>query len=232
MSKANQIFHGDCLELMKEIPDKSVDLIVTDPPYGISYASARIKDKNRRLGGILNDNKPLVEFIPNALRLMKDCGAMFIFVRWDTQQKFIDEVERCGGRVKSVLIWDKGTHGMGDLKASYGSRYESILFVPGRAFKFPGKRPQDIIPVAKVPPVKLRHPNEKPVELIEKLILDTTDPGAVVLDTFMGSGSTGVACVNTGRRFIGIELDPHYYAIARERIEQAETTRRQAAGGE
>jgi site-specific DNA-methyltransferase (adenine-specific) len=217
--RLNYIDNIDCLEGLKEIPDNSVDLIITDPPYGINYSSARIKDKNRRLGGILNDERPFTEFIGPALRAMKDTGAMYIFTRWDVQQEFIDEVRRCGGRVKNVLIWDKGVHSMGDLKASYGSKYESILFVPGPAFKFPGKRPQDIIPAAKVPAAKLRHPNEKPVALIEKLINDASEPSAVVLDTFMGSGTTALACIRTGRDYIGFELDEKYHTIALNRVD-------------
>lgn len=212
--RLNYIDNIDCLEGLKEVPDKSVDLVITDPPYGISYSSARIKDKARRLGGILNDERPFTGFIEAALRVMKPTGAMFIFTRLDVQQAFIDEVKRCGGRVKNVIIWDKGAHGMGDLKAAYGSRYESILFVAGADFKFPGKRPVDIVSVPKVPARKLVHPNEKPVTLIEKLIEDSTDPGAVVLDPFMGSGTTAVACIRTGRSFVGFELDEQYHALA------------------
>lgn len=215
--RLNYIDNIDCLEGLKEIPDKSVDLIVTDPPYGINYSSSRVKDKSRRLGGILNDKKPFIEFIGPALRVMKPTGAMFIFTRWDVQQTFIDEVIRCGGRVKNIIIWDKGAHGMGDLKASYGSRYESILFIPGPKFVFPGKRPVDIIQVPKIPGNRLVHPNEKPAILIEKLIEDTTTPGAVVLDCFIGSGPTAVAAIRTGRSYIGFELDAKHHTTATER---------------
>lgn len=216
--RLNYIDNCDCLEGMKAIPDGSVDIVVTDPPYGINYASARIKDKNKRLGGILNDKEPFLDFIKQAMTKLKPTGAMFIFTRWDVQQSFIDEVKRNGGRVKNVLIWDKGTHSMGDLKAAYGGRYESIIFVAGAEFRFPGKRPQDIIEIPKVAPAKLRHPNEKPTALIEKLITDTTVPGDTVLDPFMGSGTTAVACIRTGRNYIGFELDEKYHAIAEQRI--------------
>lgn len=208
----------DCLEGMKEIPDGSVDLVITDPPYGISYSSNRVKDKAKRLGGIINDEKPFTDFIKDALRIVKPTGAVYIFTRWDVQQHFIDAVSDNGRRVKSVCIWDKGSHGMGNLKASHGPRYESILFVPGRDFRFPGKRPQDIIPVPKVPTKALVHPNEKPVALIEKLITDASRRGAIVLDPFMGSGTTAVACLRTGRHYIGFELDGKYHAIAQQRI--------------
>ena len=219
--RLNYIDNIDCLEGMKVIPDKSVDLIVTDPPYGINYASSWVKDKSKRLGGILNDKKPFTAFIGDALRVLKSSGAMYIFTRWDVQQEFMDAVHENGGRVKNVIIWDKCAHGMGDLKAAYGSRYESILFIPGPDFRFPGKRPQDIIPVKKVPASALVHPNEKPCKLIEKLIEDASKPDAVVLDPFMGSGTTAVACIRTGRNYIGYELDPQYHAIAVQRAAEA-----------
>lgn len=216
--RLNYIDNRDCLEGLKDVPDKSVDLIVTDPPYGINYKSGRIKDKSRRLGGILNDQSPFLTFIKPAMEKLKPTGAMFIFTRWDVQQAFIDAVTSNGGRVKNVIIWDKGAHSMGDLMAAYGSKYESILFAPGSEFRFPGKRPQDIVAVPKVPAAKLVHPNEKPVALIERLIIDASRTGATVLDAFMGSGTTAAACIRTGRNFIGFELDERYHAIAQQRI--------------
>ena len=219
--RLNYIDNIDCLEGMKYIPDKSVDLIVTDPPYGINYASAWVKDKSKRLGGILNDKTPFTAFLPEALRVLKPSGALYIFTRWDVQQKFIDAAQENGGRTKSIIIGDKGAHGMGDLKAAYGSKYESILFIPGRDFAFPGKRPQDIVAVPKVPAGALVHPNEKPCALIEKLINDASRLNAVVLDPFMGSGTTAVACINTGRNYIGFELDEKYHAIAEQRTYDA-----------
>ena len=94
-------------------------------------------------------------------------------------------------------------------------------FAPYDDFKFKNGRPQDLISVPRVPPCKLIHPNEKPVELLEFLIKKTTSQNATVCDCFMGSGSTGVACINTNRKFIGIELDEKYYKIAEERINSA-----------
>lgn len=114
---------------------------------------------------------------------------------------------------------------MGDLKKAFGSRYESIIWIPNDDFKFKNGRPQDLISVPKVPSLKLVHPNEKPVELLEFLIKKTTSQNATVLDCFMGSGSTGVACVNTNRNFIGMELDKKYYKITEERIKNAEKGR-------
>lgn len=107
---------------------------------------------------------------------------------------------------------------MGDLQRQFISRYESILWSPMHDFTFPHKRPVDIIETVRVNSNKLQHPNQKPVKLLEKLIRCTTREGDTVLDFTMGSGSCGVACVNTNRNFIGIELDEGYFNLAKRRI--------------
>jgi len=212
---------GDCLELMRALPDKSVDMVLVDPPYGIDYQSCWKKDKSDWKPKILNDKKPFIEFIPEVKRILSKKGTVLIFTRWDVQQIFIDKMAESDLVPRSVIIWDKKVHGMGDLKRAYASRYESIIFHSEEGFNFPGKRPQDILTVQRVTPKDLVHPNEKPVELLETLIKQCTNPGDIVLDNCMGSGSTGVACANTGRQFIGMELDEHYFEIARDRVERA-----------
>lgn len=217
-----KLLQGDCVELLRSLPDNSVDLVLTDPPYGIDYQSAWRTDRSAWKPKILNDKKPFLAFIPELRRVLKPTGCAMIFTRWDVQQAFIDELDRNGLRVRSVLIWDKLAHSMGDLKRAYGSRYESVLFHSGDAFSFPGKRPQDIIACPRVSPNKLVHPNEKPVELLETLISQVTTGGDTVLDCCMGSGSTGVAAVSIGRRFIGMELSDQYFQLARGRVLEAE----------
>lgn len=219
-----QLFNGDCLEVMdKLIADGiKVDAVITDPPYGIDYQSSWRTDRSKRLPKILNDKKPFVEFISKLKDILKPCFSLHIFTRWDIQQKFIDELEKYGFKCKNVLIWDKKIHGMGDLKTAYGSRYESILFSSSKDFRFINKRPTDIIECCRVPAMSLIHPNEKPVSLIETLINQCIDTNGPVLDLFMGSGTTGVACKKLNRNFIGIELDKKYFNIAQRRIEDAE----------
>lgn len=181
----------------------------------------RIKDKAKRKPKIIGDKETQTAFISEIARVLKPTGAVCIFTRWDVQQKVIDEMAACGMKPRNVLIWDKVAHGMGDLKRAFASRYESIVFYSANDFRFNGKRPQDIIKCARVAANKLQHPNEKPALLLESLILSCTAEGGVVLDCFMGSGSTGAACINTGRKFIGIEKDPQYFQIAKERIAHA-----------
>lgn len=133
------------------------------------------------------------------------------------QQTFADALRLAGLTVKSVIVWDKKAHGMGDLKGSFAPRYEVIIFATKGRFELPGKRPDDLIACAKVGNQNLTHPNEKPVELLEQLIEATTTPGALILDPFAGSGSTLAAAAKTGRKYIGIEIDEHYSHLAATR---------------
>lgn len=108
---------------------------------------------------------------------------------------------------------------MGDLKRAPGNRYESIICYTGSDFRFQNKRPVDIVRCPRVPANKLKHPNEKPIDLLENLIITYSKENAVILDPCMGSGTTCLAAKNTGRRYIGFELDAEYFNIAKSRIE-------------
>ena len=208
--------------MLKSVSDNSVDMVLCDPPYGIDFQSCRIKDKQKRKKKIINDKKPFLDFIPELERVIKQDGSILIFTRWDVQQQVIDKMKQHNIPPRAVIIWDKVVHGMGDLKRAPGSRYESIICFTGKDFRFPQKRPVDILRVQRVYSHELMHPNEKPVKLLEELILQYTNSDAVILDACMGSGSTGVACINTKRDFIGMELDPEYFEIAKKRIKRAE----------
>lgn len=113
----------------------------------------------------------------------------------------------------------KNNHGSGDLKASYAPKHEFVLYGNKGRKCFTGKRMEDVFFADKTR--NQNHPTEKPVELLKTFICNSSDENAVVFDGFMGSGSTGVACVNTNRQFIGIELDNGYFDIAKERIDKS-----------
>ena len=152
-------------------------------------------------------------------------GCLARFSRWDVQDSFIRAIELAGLTVRNVVVWDKQRIGMGNLRQAFGPSYESIIFATKNEFKFPAKRPRDVLSHMKVGSNKLVHPNEKPVGLLEELIRDICPEGGTVLDPFMGSGTTGVACAITGRPFIGIEVDEGYYRIARSRIAGAQSSK-------
>ena len=226
---------GDCLELMKDIPDKSIDMILCDLPYGTT--------KNKWDSVI-----PLEELWTQYNRIIKDDGAIALF----SQMPFTASLVNSNIKMfRYEWIWEKD-NGTGFLNANKMPLkiHENIEifykktpvynpqmrtgFKPYKTFsgrkttnygdfdrvetKSSGERyPIDIIKFKKDSGL---HPTQKPVALLEYLIKTYTNEGATVLDNCMGSGSTGVACVNTNRNFIGIEIDETYFDIAKERIEK------------
>ena len=123
-------------------------------------------------------------------------------------------------KIKNVLIWEKNNTSMGDLKGSYAPKYEMVIFAHKGRRELSGFRYPDVL-TAKRTGNKF-HATQKLVELIELFINNSSNIGETVIDPFMGSGSTGVACVKTGRNFIGMELDPGYFEVAQKRIEDAQ----------
>ena len=216
-----ELYNEDCLVALKKIPDESVDMIITDPPYGVDYQSNwNVKNKATKVfDKIKNDKKPFIWFLYDAFRVVKDGGAILCFTREDVLETFKVALEVAGFKVKNVVIWDKEIHGMGDLKGSFAPRYEMIIFAVKGRYIFPNKRPQNIIKVQRVNPKDLTHPNEKPVELLTQLIEYTTRENETILDCFMGSGSCGEAVMRTGRNFVGMELDKEYYNLSVKRLE-------------
>lgn len=212
------LMQGDCLERMKEIESGSVDMILTDPPYGIDFQSQRKKDKTKWMPKIANDKKPFVGFLPEAARCLSESGCMIIFCRFDSWQEFADKCIEIGLKVKSQIVWDKMVHGMGDLRGATALQHELALFVTKGKFKFPHKRQKSIVKHMRVNPNEMMHPNEKPVSLMDDLISGYTTENQLVLDCFTGVSPVGVAAKNLNRSFIGIELDDKYFEIAKERI--------------
>ena len=211
------LWHGDCLELMKNIPDGSVDLVLTDPPYGMAFKSNYRKEKYNE---IKNDKSLewLEKYVGECFRILKYNTAVYFFCSWHNVDVFKQAIEK-KFKIKNILIWEKNNTSMGDLKASYAPKYEMIIFAHKGRKLLNGFRYADIIKANRTG--NKLHPTEKPVDLLELFIKNSSDENAVVFDGFMGSGSTGVACVNTNRRFIGIELDEGYFNIAKKRIEEA-----------
>ena len=219
--RLNTIYNEDCLEGMKRIPDESVDLVVTDPPYLINYKTNHRKNKNHRFNKpILNDNNPDVisDYIKDCYRIMKENTAMYIFCSFDKVDFFKQELEKYFN-IKNMIVWVKNNHTAGDLKAQFGKKYELVFLVnKGRAL-FNGKRLTDVWNFNRIVGKKQIHQNQKPIELIERCILKHSKDGDVVFDGFMGSGTTAIACLNTNRKYIGFELDETYHKLSLERIE-------------
>ncbi len=243
-----QLYRGDCLEVMRTLDAGSVDAVVTDPPYGHNNNNGDLIARREAALGrgdydaarddrpIANDGAEANELVRAAFaefaRLLKRGGCCCCccgggggpdpqFARWSL---WLDEVLD----FKQMVVWDKGPMGMG---WHYRRSYETVLVAqkPGAkcAWYDDSKRIENIIRpgaygIRKIIPRADQHPTQKPVELAAHFIKLHTRPGDTVLDPFMGSGTTGVACAQTGRNFIGIEIDAGYFAIAQRRIAEAQ----------
>ena len=241
-----KLLQGDCLEIMRDIPDESIDLIVTDPPYpttsrGNAGNSGGMlqKDINKRGKVFTHNNIKCSEYAPELYRVLKDgshCYVMtnhvnliemlnrFTDIRTDEEKQ--EGIKPYGFRFVKSLIWDKRNKIMGQY---YMSQFEYILFFrKGRGKKINNCGTSDILPFRNVKTKNSEgqnlHDTEKPVDLMKVLIENSSLEADIVLDPFMGIGSTGVACKNTNRHFIGIELDENYFNIAKKRLEESEKT--------
>lgn len=197
------LVHGDCRPLVGELDWSAVDIVCTDPPYGMDYQSAWRTDWNRKPKIRGDDEYPMWLFDP----LPK--VALFAWCRWDNLRELPPP--------KSFIVWDKGRHSMGDLQHEFGRQWEAIAFYPGAQHEFT-RRPIDIIRVPCIPPDQLVHPNEKPVGAISPLI--AAHLKGLVLDPYAGSGPVGVVCKKLGRRCLMIEIEEKYCRIAAERLRQ------------
>lgn len=221
-SLLSSIYLGNALNVLGMLPDNSVDLILTDPPYGINYMS---RSKSLPLTKISNDKgdeayKLLDEALAIAHNKLKPDRHVYIFTNWQAFEGMAPIVRKYF-KLKGALAWIKNNRTRGDLKGNYGYQYEMVLYAhKGRRWLF-GKRDSDVLYFDKVPTQYMQHPTEKPIRLMEYLIGKSTDEGEVVLDMFMGSGSTCVAAKNMGRRYIGIEMEPTWFEVAKKRLEDA-----------
>ena len=195
----NKIILGDCLEVMKDIPDKSIDLLLTDPPYGINIISGGGRGingwKDYREDGDWDKHRPTKEHFDAMLRVGK------IVVIWGGNY-FTDYLSPSS----QWFVWDKGQRNfsLADCEFAWGSQTRKA----SRIFSYSRARANKLCRI---------HPTQKPVELM-KWCIERFKHINVVLDPFVGSGTTAIACKNLGINFIGIEKDKKYYTLALERI--------------
>ena len=200
------IYHGDCLEILPQLPEDSVDLVLTDPPYGMEYHSGRYKHGNPH-GKLKGDTEYPVNTIRECLRLAR--AGVLAFCRWDNLAVL--------PKPRSVIVWVKNNHSAGNLAHAYARKWEACAFWDGPEHEFI-YRPQDVILCRRVTSSRLQHPTEKPVQLCRALI--KPHRADIILDPFMGSGTTLVAAKQLGRKAIGIEIEERYCEIAVNRLRQ------------
>lgn len=212
----NKITHGDCLEVMKTIPDKSIDLVLTDPPYGINYQSNMRSNKFEK---IENDNNDM-RFIAYDIiyRILKDNCVAILFCSY---KNFADDYKYLQKQfsIKNVIVWDKGGGGIGDLSHSLLTDYELAIIAHKGQCLIRGKREGSVWDFGKVNPNFMVHPTEKPIPLLKKCIEKFSDESNLILDCFSGSGTTAIACSELKRNFICIEKDKQYYEASCQRLE-------------
>jgi site-specific DNA-methyltransferase (adenine-specific) len=220
------LYHGDCLDILADIP--MVDLIVTDPPYGKKYKSnggPRVSAVNRHTiqerTTILNDQFVDVRWFPAMYGQLKERAAAYVFCDFEMYSIAKTTMTKANFTLKTPLVWDKGNCGMGDLQGDYGNQTELILYGTKGRHLLNGRRDRNLLTYQRPADAFRKHPHQKPTGLLNFLIVKSSRPGDLVLDLFMGSGSTGVACIETGRKFIGIELDRQHFDTACSWITEA-----------
>lgn len=215
----NQVICGDCLEILKTIPDKSVDLVLTDPPYGINYQS-NMRKMSKKFDKLENDNNnSRFDVYKEFYRVLKDNCVAICFCSFKNYADDYNELKKYFD-IKNCIIWDKGGGGIGDLVHSLSTDYEMAIIAHKGLCPIRGKRYGSIWQSNKVNPNTMFHPTEKPVDLMKRLIQSFSDNEQVVLDSYLGGGSTAIAAKALKRNFIGIEISPEYCEIARQRLRQ------------
>lgn len=221
------LYRGDSAEVLEVLREQGVqvDLVASDPPYGIGYVGTHHKM-------IPNDEKPKPEYVAQMETLLKPGGAMYLCTRFDVMGVWEDAMVGAGLEVRSNVVWDKMAYGTGDALGDLAPQVEMILYgtkgehlIRGGDAGSDEERLTDLWHIA-VPRTRRaqRHPTSKPPELFEYMLVNSSDEGDVVLDPFMGGGPAGVAAIRLGRRYIGVDLseaDGGYFSLGVENIQRA-----------
>jgi len=210
----NKVYNEDCFLAMKKIKTGSIDLVLTDPPFGMSFQSNARKEKHRKIANDDNLNW-LPNWVSEIARVCKDDAHLYIFCSWHKVDVFKIELEK-HFKIKNLMIWAKNGGGMGDLKGGYGGVHELCFFI-NNGKDLNGSRDVDVIRGA-YRTGNNHHPTEKPINLMEYFIEKSSMSGDLVLDTFAGGGSTLIAAKRLDRNYIGIELDSEYCKTIESRL--------------
>ena len=202
-------------DVEKLMNGEKADMVFTDPPYGISYSS-NMRTKTEKFKELKNDNIFLNQWIPLINKFSN--GFVYVWTSWKVLDTWLDMCKEIG-ELTNMIIWSKGGGGMGDLKKTFLSDYE-IALVYNRDNEITGKRIGSVWEIGKDSNSSYKHPTQKPVELAETAIKNTSIKNNIVLDLFLGSGSTLIACEKTNRICYGMELDTKYCDVIIERWEQ------------
>lgn len=215
---------GDCTLLLETLPEKSVDLLLTDPPYGIDYAAEHreVHPFTKIANDRLEDTLPVLrKMLAIASRKLKDNSHIYIFTSWKTYPFILPLVEAYF-TVKNLLVWEKNNWTQGDLDANYGQVHEFIIFAQKGRRHLNGRRDASVLHFDRVSENGRSHPTEKPLPLLEYLIEKSSQPGEMVCDPFAGVASTLLAAKNRGRKYLGIEIDKQWHDVGIQRLQITE----------
>jgi DNA modification methylase len=235
MENVFQIIQNDALHGLTDLPTASADCVVTDPPYcsgGIGEAQ-RVAAKGQglrsenlsRFGWFVGDNMTttglaclLRAVAVESVRVVKPSGSLLIFCDWRMLHTLVPAIESAGVRYQGLVVWDKGHFGMGN---GFRCQHELIMHFTCGKPEYYDKATGNVLRDSRVSASEREHQTQKPTDLLRSLIRVASPRGGVVIDPFCGSGSTGVAAIEEGRAFVGIERDEAYSLIAERRLTEA-----------
>lgn len=220
--KLNTVYNMDFIKGVKYISDKSIDLVVTDPPYklvqgGCTNKAVTLKGATNLKNGNVFDNNSIKfsDWIPEIYRVLKENTHCYIMCNDRNLKELLIESENAGFKLLNILVWKKKKHSP---NRYYLKNAEFIVFLrKGGAININNMGTFQCLEIDNVK--NKFHPSEKPIELMEIYINNSSKENDVVLDPFMGAGSTAIACINTNRNYIGFELDSTYCDITNKRIQ-------------
>lgn len=221
----NKIFNADCLEFMKNIPDKSIDLVLTDPPYNISkknnFSSMERYNKYRGMDfGEWDKGFNQTEWIDIVAPLLKDDANVVIFNSWQNIKEISDHLEKNGLTTKRILVLRKTNPMPVNRDRLFANSFEFIIWAVKGKWTFNREKEIESGFFECKNNGETKHPTEKQLKTIKELLNILSNEGQVILDPFLGSGTTAVAAIDLKRRFIGIEKEEKYFNIAKKRIEK------------
>jgi site-specific DNA-methyltransferase (adenine-specific) len=235
--RLNSIHQIDALEGLKQIDDNSIDLVITDPPYNIASSNKSTIQQGKLIStkeawGAWDTFHPfdydlfILKVLSECYRILKKGGSLYMFTARENNGYFIRRAVERGFTYKNQLVLVKSTALPSWSKASWRSAFETCMYLTkckAKTFNFLSQQECVNVSTYSIRHKKTRHPTEKPLDFIRKLVRISSNPNDVVLDPFMGSGTTAVACKETGRQFLGFELNADYLTMARDRLKQTKS---------
>lgn len=229
--RQDTLYHGDALTLLPSLPDETIDLIVTDPPFAIDFRAQRL-NYNRKGANVLEGYREIPEeeygeftrtWITEAARVLSPTGSMYIFSGWNRLRDILEGIDEAGLTTVNHLIW-KYQFGVFTKKKYVTSHYH-ILFVVKDPKQYTFNKvdhyPEDVWMINREYwKGKKKTPTKLPRELVRKILQYSSNPGDLVLDPFLGSGTVALVAKQEGRQFLGFEIVPEYLTFAKNCLDE------------